>query len=207
MKKAIILDLDNTIFPMPSIGDTLFAPLFNLIKEKGEYQDVLPGIREDVMSIPFQKVADKYKLDDELKKEAIRLLSQLTYDGKILPYPDYSIVRSLPVRRFIVTMGFAKMQWSKIKQLGIEEDFEKVIVLDPQHTVKIKKDAFQDIMTEFGYQPGELLVIGDDPLSEIRGAAELGIETVLYNHEGKPTIPGADHTITNYQQLKEIFQW
>jgi putative hydrolase of the HAD superfamily len=30
-KKAIIFDLDNTVYPVHSIGEELFAPLFALI--------------------------------------------------------------------------------------------------------------------------------------------------------------------------------
>jgi putative hydrolase of the HAD superfamily len=35
-KKAIILDLDNTIYPVSSIGDKLFKSLLHLISDSGD---------------------------------------------------------------------------------------------------------------------------------------------------------------------------
>ena len=36
-KKALILDLDNTIYPVSAIGEKLFGKLFHLIIESGDY--------------------------------------------------------------------------------------------------------------------------------------------------------------------------
>ena len=38
-KQALILDLDNTIYPVQQIGQDLFCNLFQLISESGEYQE------------------------------------------------------------------------------------------------------------------------------------------------------------------------
>jgi putative hydrolase of the HAD superfamily len=58
-----------------------------------------------------------------------------------------------------------------------------------------------DIMNKYHYAPHEVLVIGDDPDSEIRAANELGIDTVLYDRTN--TYPHADATyrITDYHAL------
>jgi len=36
-------------------------------------------------------------------------------------------------------------------------------------------------MLKYGYLPNEVLVIGDDPESEIKAAKELGIDTFLFD--------------------------
>ena len=39
-KKAIILDMDNTIYPVHSIGFKLFKVLFDLIEESGDHANI-----------------------------------------------------------------------------------------------------------------------------------------------------------------------
>jgi putative hydrolase of the HAD superfamily len=55
-KKTVILDLDNTIYPVHSIGNELFYTLFKLIEESGEYNGNLQEIKNDIMRRPFQKL-------------------------------------------------------------------------------------------------------------------------------------------------------
>src|SRR5688572_11508653 len=116
-KKAIILDLDNTIFPVPSIGHKLFAPLFTLIEQEGSHQDDLEKIKDEVMRRPFQQVAKDYHFGEQLTRKCVEVLKELAYNDKIEPFEDYVIVKRWPVDKFLVTTGFVKMQQSKVDQM------------------------------------------------------------------------------------------
>ena len=72
-KKAIIYDLDNTIYPVSSIGEKLFEPLFKLIEESGQHTQDMEAIKNEVMRTPFRLVAKQYGLSDELTKKAIAI--------------------------------------------------------------------------------------------------------------------------------------
>ena len=69
--------------------------------------------------------------------------------------------------------------------LGIEPDFKEIHIVDPEVDQQTKKDVFTRIMATHNYAPEELLVIGDDPGSEIKAAKALGIDTFLYDPENK----------------------
>jgi putative hydrolase of the HAD superfamily len=73
--------------------------------------------------------------------------------------------------------------------------------VDPSTSDKTKKEVFADIMKRYGYTPSELLVVGDDPHSEIKAAQELGIDPVLYDkfqlHEPITLLP----KISDFRQL------
>lgn len=71
------------------------------------------------------------------------------------------------------------MQNSKIDCLGIRNEFKEVHVVNP--VITTKKDVFNDILQRYGYQPNEVLVVGDDPESEIAAAGTLQIPTVIYD--------------------------
>ncbi len=180
-KKAIILDLDNTIYSVPSIGNELFASLFGLIEDSGEYTGNITAIKDEIMRKPFQLVAAHFQFSDKLTKEGIDLLLNITYDGPIEAFSDYQHIKQLLCDKFLVTTGFLKLQQSKIRGMGIEQDFKEIYIVDPATSRKTKKDVFAEIVYRNGYQLAEVLVVGDDLHSEIKAARELGIDTVLYD--------------------------
>jgi putative hydrolase of the HAD superfamily len=185
MKCALILDLDNTIYPVSSIADHLFKQLFDLIDQYSDNMDydTVQRAKDELKKRPFQFVADDCNFSPELKKKGIELLRDISYDLPMKPHNGYEQVKSIPLTKFLVTTGFSKLQWSKIKMLGIEKDFEEIHIVDPEVSGKTKKDIFQDIMQRHNYKPEDLLVVGDDPGSEIKAARELGIETYLFDHD------------------------
>jgi putative hydrolase of the HAD superfamily len=200
-KKAIILDLDNTIFPVPSIGHKLFAPLFALIEQEGSHQDDLEKIKDEVMRRPFQLVAKDHHFSEALTAKCVDVLKELAYNDHMEPFEDFALVKRWPVDKFLVTTGFIKMQQSKVDRLGLAPDFKEIHVVDPATTNKTKKDVFADILQRHGYAKEEVLVVGDDPNSELKAARELGIDAVLYD-KFKRYPDTTLTTIHHYEQLE-----
>lgn len=204
LKKAMIYDMDNTLFPVSDIGHELFRPLFERIEESGKHTDQMDNIKKDLMRKPYQEVAEIYEFDDELKKDGDNILTELTYDKEIKLFDDYPAILELPGDRYLVTTGYKKMQNSKIHNMGISQDFKDTIVVDPSISDLTKKDIFDEIMRKNGYKASEVMVIGDDPDSEIKAAQDLGIETVLYNKLELTDHPSGDHIIKDFRELAAI---
>lgn len=200
-KKAIILDLDNTIYPVSSIGDRLFKSLFSLIRKSGEYSGDFDQIRFEIMRRPFQYIADDFSFSESLKSDCFKLLSNLTYDEKIQPFEGYETLLTIPCRRFLVTTGYTKMQHSKIKQLGIENDFEAIFIIDPDKSTLTKRDIFEKILADYNLKVEDVLVVGDDLNSEIFHAKALGIETVLYDYLPQFQESEDQNVIRNHKDL------
>ncbi|MCR6640608.1 MAG: hypothetical protein NVV82_16805 [Sporocytophaga sp.] len=97
-KKAIILDLDNTIYPANSIGEEVFKNLFLLIAESGEFKDITP-IKQAILRKPFQKVATEFNFSEALTHKCINLLKNLTYEKEIKPFEDYAKVKHMAVKK------------------------------------------------------------------------------------------------------------
>jgi putative hydrolase of the HAD superfamily len=200
-KKALLLDLDNTIFPVPQIGHRLFAPLFALIEQEGSHAHELDKIKDEVMRRPFQEVAKEHNFSEELTRQCMEVLKELTYNGPIEPYEDFAHVQRLPHDKFIVTTGFRKMQQSKVDQLGLARDFKEVHIIDPTTTKQLKKDVFAEIVHRHGYAKEDVLIIGDDLNSEIKAAQELGIDSLWYDKEQRyEPVPGVKK-IKDYGEL------
>jgi putative hydrolase of the HAD superfamily len=203
-KKAFIYDLDNTLYGVPTIGETLFAPLFELIHDSGEYRGSFDKVREDIMRQPFQVVAANYRFSDSLTRQGVELLRNLEYEGEIRPFDDYFEILRIPGDRFLVTTGFLSLQESKIRRMGIEDDFQEIHIVDPDTSRKTKKEVFGEILDRQGLFPEEVLVIGDDPESELQAARELGMETVLYDKYQRHPKGVATFRISDFHQLREL---
>src|SRR5688572_11456183 len=128
-KKAIILDLDNTIYSVASIGEKLFVTLFQLIDASGIPAHQITEIKEAVMREPFQVVVRRYPFDDTFLQTTTQLLQGLTYNDPIDVFPDYYELKQLPAERFLVTTGFKNLQTSKIRNMGIEQDFKEIHIV------------------------------------------------------------------------------
>lgn len=201
-KKAIILDLDNTIYAVSSIGDKLFKSLFDRILNSGEFSGSFEAIRYEVMRRPFQYIAREFSFSDNLTADCMQILRDLTYNEPIEPFEDYKEVSSFPLKKYLVTVGFKKMQQSKVKYLNIEKDFTSIYIIDPEESTSTKKDIFKKIMIENSFNPSDLIVVGDDPGSEIKAARELKIDAILYNRESSKENQDA-LSIRSFAELKQ----
>ena len=206
MKRALILDLDNTIYPVSSIADNLFGQLFKTLDQysdriNADDADRMNKIKHEMTRRPFQHIADEFQLADDLRNKMMDALKNMSYDLPMQPFEDYVYIKSIPLDKFLVTTGFIKLQMSKVKMLGIEQDFKTIHIVDPEVNSQTKKDVFAMIMEKHNYIPEDLLVIGDDPESEIKAAMALGIDTFLYDPENK--YPDAQVTYRS-KHLKDV---
>ena len=206
MKRVLILDLDNTIYPVLSIADHLFGKLFKLIDENlGEAdRQAAEKAKHELTRRPYQHVANEFGFSKELKEQGMQMLRECTYDEPMFAYEEYNQLKQIPIDKYLVTTGFTKLQMSKVKMLNIAADFKQVYVVDPDQSTLTKKDIFQKIMDENGYSVEDVLVIGDDPKSEIKAAIELGIDTFLFDPTDKYTNENATYHARNYHDVAEI---
>lgn len=203
-KSVLIFDLDNTIYPVSSIGDILFKTLYAAIEKSGEYQDDFEAIKLEIQRTPFQKVASAFSFSKQLQEECMNIHINLTYDDTMDYFPDYEMVRKLPQTRFLVTSGFSKLQHSKIDNLGIRSDFKEIFILDLQQSNQTKKDIFELILKKYEVPKEDVLIVGDDIKSEIQAGKELGIDTVLYDRLDKYTNADHPNRIEDFAQLESF---
>lgn len=203
MKKALIFDLDNTVYPVAAISSQLFEPIHALLEQELD-NDTYKKVQEDITRMPFQKVADMYAFSDDLKQNSLQVLRGLRCDDAIEPYTDYLQTKELKLDKFLVTIGFTELQWSKVKQLQIENDFKEIYIVDPDKSTITKKDIFQQIKEKYNYTFDEMLVIGDDPESEIAAATVLGIDTYLYDPGKRHSSAKAVHHSDSFAGLMDL---
>ena len=124
-KKAFIYDFDNIIFPVPSIGNRLFAPLFNLTQEDSGFGGDFESIKDAVMWQPSQGIAKNFSFTKQLTDKSVPVLNWLTYNG---PLTFFEETRKMFGEKYLVTTGFYKLQKSKIDSSGVKIDFKEIYI-------------------------------------------------------------------------------
>jgi len=208
MKRALIFDLDNTIYPVSAIAGNLFEQLFAMIDEKAVHlsAETIDAAKDELKRRPYHLVAEKFDFGDELTDEGNNFLNGITYKLPMQPFDDYEHLKQLPQTKFLVTTGFTKLQWSKVELLGIKNDFEEIHIVDPLLSKQTKKDVFAGIIERHHYKTEEVLVIGDDPESEIKAATDLGIDTFLFDPHGKHSAAEVTHRSGSLKEVVSVLQ-
>lgn len=179
MKHIFFIDLDNTIYFTKPNEEQLMGELYRFLEsiDLGISDKDFKSAKQEMLRTPFLKVAKKYGFKEEAMPEIISYLHNREVTKPLKPSDDYHYIKSLKGRKFIVTAGFEKQQLSKVKMLDITDDFEDVRVVDV--SVSNKKDVFEELIDQHNLNVDDILIIGDDAVSEIKFGLELGISTFL----------------------------
>ncbi|WP_231491013.1 HAD family hydrolase [Pedobacter sp. Leaf170] len=199
MKKIFFVDLDNTIYFTKPNEQQLMGGLYAVLENQdlGISVDEYQMAKTEMLKTPFQKVAAKYGFKQTAIDNAVKYLVTGEVTEPLSTSEDYHYIKNLIGRKFIVTAGFLRKQTTKVKMLGISDDFEELYVVDVTTSNQTKKDAFEALIKKHKLNPEEILVIGDDAESEIKYGLELGLSTFLLDPENlhpnaKTTFRGKD---------------
>ncbi len=150
-----------------------------------------------------------FKIGDEqlAKSLSIRFLDILPTKKEVFPYTK-EILQYLTKKGYVIhliTNGFEKTQWSKIRNSGLDTFITHVITSEGSNSLKPQKEIFEFALRKAGAQLKESIMIGDNLDADIQGAMNAGMDTVFVNHINAVTKLKPTHTVTHLKQLENIF--
>lgn len=218
MIKAIIFDLDNCLSAADEPGSALLEPVFDAIRQANRGtlpDDALEVALADCWYHAMDFVAKKHGFSDEMLAAGWAVISQIRVTTPMRGYGDLPILADLrgdpfPML-FLVTSGFRQLQDSKVKALSVEQPFEQWFtgiyidaIDEPDRTSK--QAIFQTILAAHSLSPAEVLVVGDNPDSELAAGERLGIATVQTLRPGVEKNDLATHHIQTLSELKALIE-
>jgi len=208
MVRGVIFDLDNCLAAADEAGEALFAPAFAAVRaaNRGHLAEhELSAAFADMWRHALDHVARKHRFTDDMLRAGWDAFRTLEVKRPLRGYPDLWSIEQLQPERFLVTTGFRRLQESKIASLGIARLFAEVQVdaID-EPPRRSKQDRFADIASRRGWQPGEVLVVGDNAESEIAAGKALGMPTVQTLRPGVPPAANAQWRIKNSAELSKL---
>ena len=206
--KAAVFDLDNCLAAADEAGDALFAPALDAIRAANHGHlpdDALAAAFADIWRDALDVVARKHHFTQEMLDAGWQAFRAIEVKHPRRGYPDLAEIGKLPFARFLVTTGFRRLQESKIAALGVAPLFAGIEIDAIDETPRrSKKERFAAIAARHGWQPGEVLVVGDNADSEIAAGNALGMPTVQTLRPGVPPASNAHWRIKNFAELSRL---
>jgi putative hydrolase of the HAD superfamily len=206
--KALIFDLDSCLSAANEVGDQLFQPAFDAIKGANHgavSQDSLKQAFADCWRFPFSDVAHKYGFTHEMTEAGFAAFAKIEVTQPMHGYGDLHALRDLPQKLFLVTSGFRRLQESKINALKIRALFSEIrIDAIDEPGPKGKMQSFEEILKSYSFKPDEVIVVGDNPDSEIAAGNRLGMKTIQVLRPGVPRGDNATGYLNSLSELGEL---
>jgi FMN phosphatase YigB (HAD superfamily) len=227
--RCVIFDLDDTLYDC-------FGQRVRAAHRYAAHAMVAAGLNADAESV-YRARMRAFRTDPMLRhidaevtrhfgaenpEEISRIAREAYFNcpvGKLSLFPgSLPLLRFLAkrgVRNFVVSFGEPKTQHAKVKALGLDREpsVEKIYFAD-RNNVLTKEAAFCKIQKRTRLKPGEILVVGDRPMREIRAGKSLGMHTVRLRHgEFKAQMPAGpeeepDYVIGNISEVRKLpFIW
>jgi FMN phosphatase YigB (HAD superfamily) len=208
--KALIFDLDSCLAAADEVGESLFAPAFEAIRTANNGrvpEERLRAAFADCWRFPFDFIADKYGFSPSMRAAGFAAFSQTEVRQPMHGYGDLAVLKEIRAELFLVTSGFRRLQESKIMALGIAPLFTEIhidAIGEPWRKGKLQ--TFEAILQNHRFHPHEVLVVGDNPDSEIAAGNRLGMTTVQILRPGVPASSAATRQIRSLSELTKILR-
>jgi len=195
MLRAAVFDLDHTLFDPGTLPRALFSGLEARVRKVAAglvSAAALDAALADAWRLPFDRVAAQHRLPDAVSTAWHQAASALEVTTPLLPYADVVAgLERLPLRRFLLTTGFRRLQLSKVRQLGLTPLFVAVYVdaLEPPGPLG-KRALLKRLILEHDLPASDVVVIGDRVDDELAAARGLGMVAVQVLRPG--IVPGPD---------------
>ena len=114
-------------------------------------------------------------------------------------------LKGLGCRLHICSNGFHEVQYKKLHACGLYDYFDTIILSEDAGANKPSKQFFDYAFEKTGAKPETTLMIGDNYNTDIIGAMDAGLDTLLYNRWDSSFVPPRKPTyIVN--KLEEIMK-
>lgn len=225
MIRAVIFDVDGTLY-----NETDVKMLAEL--STAEYLCNRSGMNVDSIYSTFRRVKRQViqthrglpEANDRNKwyRELLRELNisgitdeelsgrywQVIYDN-MKPFEDFVYILPELVERYqlyILTDELLDIHKRKLKCLGLDSIFRKTFSAEQAGVTKPDKKLFRYAISEIGEPESSILMVGDNPVADIRGGKRAGIRTAWlkrgkYHYYPQSEEEKADIEFTSYVQL------
>lgn len=135
----------------------------------------------------FREFLEKYGLDFSVAAEMNDLYQILLGDTVVFYDHALETVQALKgkVLQCAVTNGTKVAQDRKLKNSGLDKEFDHIFISEVVGIEKPNKGFFDAVFAEIGeFVRNEVLIVGDSLTSDIQGGVNAGIKTCWFNPKG-----------------------
>lgn len=226
--KHLFFDLDHTLWDHQRNANETLADLFLQFKlhELGgfsveRFQEVFHVVNHELWDGYHTGLIDQKFIRTERFKQVLQVLGVQNYPhypslgheylhrcprkSNLMPHTietlDY-LKASYPMT--IITNGFDEIQGLKLSSSGISRYFDLVITSGQAGCLKPHRGIFDFALDHAAVNGSECIMIGDNPVTDISGARDAGIDQIYYNSRACEDHIEPTYKIGSLQELKEL---
>lgn len=199
----MIFDLDMCILNTRTLTGPFFQPVLDALYNSDLPPELKEKINYQLWTTSLEDTVEMFFIPEGIAERMREAYRRIEVPDGIKTFGDEAYIQDLPVMKILVTMGYVRFQRTKIEKLGIAHLFDAIIIdaLDYKDERKGKKKIFEELLKKNGWKEDEVLVVGDNPASELGAAKALGIPTV---QTLRPTIVRWDEADYHIYSLSEL---
>jgi putative hydrolase of the HAD superfamily len=183
--RAIVFDLDETLYPERRFALSGFAAVANTVQEQyGVPSRVAFGVLRRALAsgrraVAFQELATRFAWSDEVI-ETLTLAFRRHEPRLRLPRESATVL--LELRRDwkigVLTNGDPEIQARKVRALSLSSYVDSVVFAMNHGPGKPALSAFREALDQLECRASRAVFVGDNPLCDIAGARAAGIKTI-----------------------------
>ncbi len=199
----MFFDLDMCILDTHSLTGPFFQPVLDVLYNSDLSPELKEKIKYQLWITSLDDVIEMFSIPEDIAEKMREAYRHIEVPDGIRTFGDEEFIRGLSVKKILVTTGYRRFQETKIEKLGIANLFDEIIIdaLDHRDRRQGKRKIFEELLNKNGLQRSEVLVVGDNPASELGAAKALGISTV---QTLRPTIVRWDEADYHIHSLSEL---
>jgi putative hydrolase of the HAD superfamily len=222
--KTVIFDLDMTLVDHPTPFVETFEQLLreyadrlapktpeefsNIFWAKAlmNWQAMLAGElgAEEAQLHTFDETLRELHLDPHLARPMIERGDVLHADSAQLFDDSLEVLerlRGAEIKLGIITNGFGSTQRAKIERCNLEAYVDAVVISGEAGLHKPDAAVFNLALERLSAEPGEAIFVGDNPVDDIEGAHNAGMQAVLVDPQERQDPDLADARIHRLSEL------
>ncbi|MFB7158809.1 HAD family hydrolase [Lysinibacillus sp. NPDC056232] len=216
MVKAVIFDLDGTFLDRDSSVRTfidqqyerLKPHLSHILKENYVHRfielDNHGYVWKDKV---YQQLIEEFSID--LSPEAMLEDYLQEFKNHCVPFENlHSMLQNLKkqgLKLGMITNGYGQFQLDNIRALGIENDFDVILISEWEGIKKPNAEIFNRALSELGVSAKESLYVGDHPFNDVQASKKVGMMAIWKRNDAWRNVE-ADYTIDNLIEIQDILK-
>ena len=145
--------------------------------------------------------------DDELIRETARIFRSSSREYIKLYDGIDELLHELKKhgKVYLLTNAQRAFTWDEIGIVGIRALFDGIIISSDEECCKPDRRFFETIIERFDLDPKQTVMVGNDPIADVRGAQQVGFDTLYIHTNISPALDystGCTHFIPDGDTLK-----
>jgi YjjG family noncanonical pyrimidine nucleotidase len=226
--KCIFFDLDHTLWDYETNSKETLYELYHTydLESKGvtttehfynEFRRVNMAlwdlydrdlIKQDVIRAErFKQILEHFSAYDETLSSKIsdEYLNTCPKKANLIPHAEEVLdYLSIQYKLTVVTNGFEEIQHVKLKSGNLHRYFDHIVTSQKAGHRKPSQKIFEYAMNVNGIKCNDVIMIGDNLITDIAGARSASIATVFFNPDKILHNAQIDHEISCLSELKDI---